>query len=116
MSNEQQTQATATTEPTKGSRCNECHHCNYADHVGLPSAGDVIKHRWKSEGKGKSLKQFVRTLLIAKDLHAQEWVSNKLGEKNEERSEKNKARVQLERVATKASRKATKTGSKSSAA
>lgn len=72
--------------------------------VGESSAGDRVKARHSTEGKGQSLKAFARTLVKAGDQDAKDWFENKTGAGELSRSEKNSTRVHLEKAATKMSR------------
>ena len=58
-----------------------------------------------------SLKQFARKLAKSGDENAKEWLSNKAGEKNQERSDANAKLAQTIANATKMSRKKSKNGS-----
>lgn len=72
--------------------------------VGESSAGDRIKARCATEGKGQSLKAFARTLVKAGDQDAKDWFEAKTGAGELSKSEKNKTRISLEHSATKMSR------------
>lgn len=73
--------------------------------LGVPTAGDTIKKMWKEKNHHISLKRYARQLAAGNHAEAKEWLSNKTGALNKERSEKNVARARLEAQATSASRK-----------
>lgn len=74
----------------------------------LVEAGDKTNpHRqaWVLNRGAPSLKQFAKAQAKAGDKVAKEWLANKAGAKNEERSDKNKKRIYEEKVASKAARR-----------
>ena len=70
----------------------------------------AFKKRWKTEGKGTSLKRFAR--FLKDDPQAQTWFLNKKGACNQERKPENLTKARLEAQATKSARKKSKGGSK----
>lgn len=76
--------------------------------VGVASTGDSIKARWRSEGKGFSLKAFARKLAKEDDSMAKDWLAHKLGSLNLKRSDKNLAEASLAAQATKNAKTKTK--------
>lgn len=72
--------------------------------VGTGTTSNRLKARWRKEGKGKSLKEFVASL-VKSDPEAQKWFDAKAGKFEEPRSDKNVARIQLERQASKSAKR-----------
>jgi hypothetical protein len=86
--------------------------------IGIATPSLIIKQLWHKEWftisnkkdllrkKGcPSLKQFARQLVKLDKSEAKEWLANKNGKLNQERSDKNKGRISSERQATRSSRK-----------
>lgn len=73
--------------------------------LGVATAGDTMKQRHRSEGRGLSLKQFARKLEASGDKVAKEWFANKRGAANQQRSDANVKAAMEARTATKAAKR-----------
>ena len=104
MSNEETSavETTVVNQSTKGER----------GEVGTASASQTIKQLWHTQQKAKgqrlTLKRFARQLLKDGNTVAEEWLANKAGTKDANRSEANIALSRTIASATKLNRKAKK--------
>lgn len=72
--------------------------------VGTGNPSTRLKARWRKEGKGQSLKEFVASL-VKSDPEAQKWFDAKAGKFEASRSDKNIARIQVEKLASKSAKR-----------
>lgn len=73
--------------------------------LGTGSAGIRLKNLHAKQGRGLSLKTFVRDQAKAGNPDAKEWIANKRGANQMKRSENSLKRIALERSATKLAKK-----------
>lgn len=72
--------------------------------VGQGTPGSRLKALWHKEGKGKSLKQFARSL-VKDNADAKRWLENKLGKHDQKRSDANATLARTIGQATKAAKR-----------
>lgn len=74
------------------------------------------KHSWRRNGGAPSLRKFAKLQAAAGNQVAKDWLDNKAGALNTERSEKNRGRISLEKQASKAARRKKSQGKQGKAA
>lgn len=74
------------------------------------------KHSWRRNGGAPSLRKFAKQLAASGNQVAKDWLDNKSGGLNQERSEKNRGRISLEKQASKAARRKKSQGKQGKAA
>lgn len=74
------------------------------------------KHTWVRKGGAPSLRKFAKLQAAAGNQVAKDWLDNKAGALNQERSEKNRGRISLEKQASKAARRKKSQGKQGKAA